>query len=53
MNKSAAAILGTVVLTALISGIIYFKFPSIMGAHALNISLWGIWSAAVMNFIAR
>lgn len=53
MNRSAAAILGTVVLTALISGIIYFKFPSIMGAHALNISLWGIWSATAMNFIAR
>lgn len=53
MKRSAAAVLGVAVLTALISGIVYFRFPSIMGAHALSIALWGVWSATAVNFIAR
>ncbi|MDI6708798.1 MAG: hypothetical protein QMD21_05535 [Candidatus Thermoplasmatota archaeon] len=46
-------ILALIILTALLSGIIYFKFPAIMGAHALSVALWAVLCAEILAFIKR
>ncbi|MEW6070667.1 MAG: hypothetical protein AB1485_08620 [Candidatus Thermoplasmatota archaeon] len=52
MRKSAILI-ALIIATSILSGLVYFKLPAIMGAHALNVAFWGVLCAEILAFITK
>jgi hypothetical protein len=53
MRKRTLIILALTISTAILSGFVYFKLPAVMGAHALNVALWGILCAEILALVIK